>query len=178
MGNSQSLERALDLILKHEGGYVNDPNDPGGATKYGIANRAHPVDRDGDGDVDAEDAKLVTVEEAREIYTKKYYLAARCEQLPVGLDLSVFDMAVNAGTKTACKLLQRVVGVPDDGIIGPQTLKAVREYDGEIVTAYAAARINYYRKLKGWVHFGSAWAYRTAVTCNEAMIQRKKSGIV
>lgn len=168
MVNSVTMQKALYLILEHEGGYVNDPNDPGGETNYGISKRAYP-------DLDI---KNLTKEQAKAIYTKDYYLKSRCEQLPVGLDVSVFDMSVNAGVKTACKLLQKLVCVPADGIIGPQTLKAVREYDGEIVTAYAKARINYYRKLDGWKHYASAWAFRTIVTCNVAMTERKRLGLV
>lgn len=177
MGSSATLDFALDLILKHEGGFVDDPNDPGGATNYGISNRAHPVDRDGDGDVDADDARLVSPEEARAIYTNKYYLAAHCERLPVGLDVCVFDMAVNAGVEAAVKLLQRMVGSGADGIIGPQTLAAVRAYDGDFIAGYTVARINYYRKLPGWKHYGGGWAYRAAVTGAEASRLRKRIGI-
>lgn len=168
MANNASLDFALDLILKHEGGYVNDPNDPGGETKYGISKRAYP----------AIDIANLTESQARKIYTNDYYLKARCEQLPVGVDLVVFDMAVNAGVKRAIQLLQTLVGCDADGIIGPNTLKAVREWNGDVITGYTVARINYYRKLKTWVHFGSGWAYRAAVTGHEAMNARKKLGIV
>ncbi|MDX1611629.1 MAG: glycosyl hydrolase 108 family protein, partial [Candidatus Thermoplasmatota archaeon] len=93
---------------------VNDPDDPGGHTKYGISARAYP-------DVDIAE---LTREDAGEIYRKDYWDACHCNELAHGIDITVFDAAVNTGTKQATKFLQRALGVTADGIIGPLTLSA------------------------------------------------------
>lgn len=164
MSNSFAMNEAIDLILEHEGGYVNDPDDPGGETNFGISKRAYPK----------LDIANLTKEEARKIYASDYYLKAGCERLPVGVDVSVFDMAVNAGIKRALKLLQKAVGVAQDGIVGPITMAAVVRQAETLPTAYAVERINFYRKLKTWQHFGGGWALRTAKTAHFAMKMRTK----
>ena len=106
------FEQAVALILKHEGGYVHDKNDPGGETNYGISKRAYP----------AEDIKALTPERAKALYRRDYWDAIRGPELPFPVALVVFDMAVNAGVSAAVKLLQRSVGATVDGKIGPQTI--------------------------------------------------------
>lgn len=142
-------------IVGREGGYVNDPDDPGGATKYGVTihtMRRLKVDMDGDGDVDTQDVKLLTVDKAVSIFLKHYYEKPRIHLLPKPVQASVFDMYVNAGGNAA-KILQRMLrqmgeNVSVDGAIGPQTAGAAkRAFDknpGEFVDAYGIARRNYY----------------------------------
>jgi len=108
------FERAIPIILKAEGGYVNNPNDPGGETNFGISKRSYP-------DVDI---KNLTVDQASAIYRSDYWIAARCEDLPWPLSLVHFDCAVNQGVARAARLLQHSVGVTEDGVIGPQTIAA------------------------------------------------------
>jgi len=128
----------LDIILKHEGGYVNDPNDPGGETKYGISARAFPT----------LDIKNLTVSGARKIYYEHYWLPMKLDHIVnEELKLHLFDMGVNAGIKKAVMLLQTLLNQTVDGVIGNNTLKALINYPQDIVKDYKIARKAYYDKI-------------------------------
>lgn len=145
-------------IIAREGGYVNDPDDPGGATKYGVTvhtMRRLGLDLDGNGVVDAADVRRLTRAEAERIFIRHYYNDPGIDRLPKVLRASVFDMYVNAGGN-AVKILQRLLGemgqkVAVDGVIGPQTLAAAQAAaqaaPKHIADAYAIARRNYYFHL-------------------------------
>ena len=145
-------------ILEREGGYVNDPDDPGGATKYGVTvhtMRRLGLDLDGDGDVDARDVQRLSVEQAEDIFLEHYFRGPGIAKLPPVLWAGVFDMYVNAGSN-AVKILQRLLGemgwpVSVDGVIGPMTLRAAAEAAAaapdHIADAYAVARRSYYFRL-------------------------------
>ncbi|WP_116131491.1 holin-associated N-acetylmuramidase [Tropicimonas sp. IMCC34043] len=145
-------------IIAREGGYVNDPDDPGGATKYGVTLetlRRLGVDLDGDGKITAEDVKRLDRGRAEKIFVDHYFRAPRIDALPEPLQPSVFDMYVNAGTN-AVKVLQRLLGqmgeaVAVDGVIGPQTVAAVARVAGRapdlLADAYGIERRNYYYAL-------------------------------
>ncbi|QBH96801.1 peptidoglycan-binding protein [Limnobaculum zhutongyuii] len=109
---SVTFIHALDYLLRAEGGYVNDPADRGGETKYGISKRAYPH----------LNIAALTEEQATDIYYRDYWLKAKCDQLPPGISLMVFDGIVQHGSTTAIQQLQRAPGVTDDGIIGQRTL--------------------------------------------------------
>lgn len=109
-----AFERAVAIVLEREGGYVNDPRDPGGETKYGISKRAYP----------ALDIAALTVDDAKAIYRRDYWDACQCGQMPADVALLVFDCAVNQGVDTAKRLLQEAAGVTVDGAIGPKTIAA------------------------------------------------------
>lgn len=129
---------ASDWILQTEGGYVNDPADPGGETKYGISKKAYPN----------VDIKNLTLDKAREIYRRDYWTACRCDDLPQRVALAVFDGAVNMGVKTSVKILQLCVGVETDGVLGPVTLKAVNSHpEHRIIRNILAQRSVNYMKL-------------------------------
>lgn len=154
----RDVESLADEILRREGGYVNDPDDPGGATKYGITvhtMRRLGMDLTGDGVVDARDVTRLTLGQARVIFLKHYYEEPGIDRLPEPLRASVFDMQVNAGAN-AVKILQRLVsamGFPctDDGVIGPKTVAAVgaamAAAPDHLVDAYGIERRNYYYAL-------------------------------
>ncbi len=153
-----SISDIADEIIAREGGYVNDPADPGGATKFGITihtMRRLGIDLDADGDVDAKDVRRLTRDQAREIVVREYFERPGLGRLPDALQASVFDMHVNAGSH-AIRILQRLLvdmGEPVrvDGLLGPQTLAAAhRAADAapeHIADAYGIARRNYYYRL-------------------------------
>lgn len=159
----RNFPEALAHTLAFEGGWANNPNDPGGATMKGITHRtyAHYLGRD----VSHDELRAIPDEHLAEIYRKRYWDACRCSDLPDGLDLAAFDTAVNAGPAQAARLLQRIVGVPADGAIGPKTIAAVNEYVSAqglhaLIEAYTEARHNFYRLLPTYVHFGEGWRKR------------------
>jgi len=145
-------------IINREGGFVNDPADPGGATKYGVTigtMRALSLDKTGDGQITVEDVKALTKADALRIFKERYYLAPRIDLLPEPLQPSVFDMQVNAGSN-AVRILQRLLAefgepVTADGLIGANTAEAAKRAHSKageyLVDAYAIARRNYYFRL-------------------------------
>ena len=153
-----SVRQIASEIVDREGGFVNDPNDPGGATNHGVTihtMRRLGLDLDGDGDVDEADVRALPRDRAVEIFIEHYYHAPRIDRLPEPLQPSVFDMQVNAGSH-AVKILQRLVrrmGFPVavDGVIGPVTRDAVGNAAAaapdHIADAYGIARRNYYYAL-------------------------------
>ncbi|WP_238366649.1 holin-associated N-acetylmuramidase [Mesobacterium pallidum] len=142
-------------IVAREGGYVNDPHDPGGATNYGVTihtMRRLGLDLDGNGRVDATDVRRLTRDQAVEIFIDHYFTRPGIARLPQVLQASVFDMYVNAGAN-AVKILQRLLvqmrqEVTVDGVIGPQTAAAAQRAceaaPDHIADAYGIARRNYY----------------------------------
>jgi len=161
----ENLEGAVDLILEQEGGYVNHPRDPGGETNFGITKataRAHGY---------SGSMRSLPKSFARQVYRDAYWDAVSGNELPPGVDLAVFDMAVNAGTSRAAKLLQQVLGVTDDGQIGPVTLAAAQRFGdfAKLVTVYADVRMSYYRSLRTWRTFGRGWAKRAKETNDAAL---------
>jgi len=145
-------------IVTREGGYVNDPDDPGGATKHGVTIgtlRRLGLDLDGDGDVDAQDVRRVSKDRAIDIYLKHYFEGPGIARLPKAVQASVFDMYVNAGSN-AVKILQRLLNqmgqaVTVDGQLGPLTAQACDAAavlaPDHLADAYAIARRNYYFRL-------------------------------
>ena len=155
------MKRVEDIaaeIVAREGGFVNDPDDPGGATKYGVTihtMRRLGLDLTGDGTVDIADVRHLTRQDAQRIFVEHYFRRPRLDRLPEAVQASVFDMYVNAGAQ-AVRILQRLVtdmGFPctPDGVVGPQTIRAVQMASeaapGHLADAYAIARRNYYYAL-------------------------------
>lgn len=151
----QTIHEITDEILRAEGGYVNDPDDPGGATNHGVTihtMRRLGLDLDGDGQVTARDVKKLTRKKAGEIFQEHYFRGPRIDALPEPLQASVYDMYVNSGSN-AVKILQSLLrdmgfDIARDGVIGPQTIRtcfaAFAEAEAFIVDAYGIARRNYY----------------------------------
>ena len=153
-----SFERAVDIILDLEGGYVDDPHDPGGRTNWGISQAAYP---------DMDIANL-TREQAKTLYRQDYWKPCKCDLMPWPWSLFVFDCAVNQGVKTAIRVLQRTLGVKDDGSIGPVTLAAVERAGSDRALRYMVARLMRYEALAGWDRYGNGWSYRLFKVVSEA----------
>jgi lysozyme family protein len=146
-----SFEKSVGFVLKAEGGYVNDPDDPGGETKYGISKRAYPN----------EDIRNLTRERAIALYKRDYWDPAGCDRLPPRVAACVFNSAVNNGVRAAIKLLQRAVKETPDGVIGPATLRAVATYEeSDVVTMFLQEQLFYYFQLTGWRKYGRGWTRR------------------
>lgn len=146
---------AFQILIDNEGGYVNDPNDSGGVTKYGISKKAYP-------DLDI---KNLTIAQAMEIYRKDYWDRCKCEYIPDALSVAVFDFAVNSGVKTAIKKLQIALGVKADGIIGNQTLGACNRLPvKKVLDDYMNLRLDYLMSLPKWKYYGNGWGKRVERT--------------
>lgn len=154
----KTVRQIAEEIVAREGGFVNDPHDPGGATNYGVTihtMRRLKVDLDRDGDVDTQDVRMLTRIQAVAIFVQHYYTNPRVNLLPEKLQASVFDMYVNAGSN-AVKILQRLLNsygwrLTVDGVVGPFTAKAANSvfagHGQALVDAYGIARRNYYLRL-------------------------------
>lgn len=154
----QSVREIAEAIVAREGGYVNDPDDPGGATNFGVTihtMRRLGLDLDRDGDVDTRDVRRLTRDQAVDIFIRHYFHKPRIDLLPAALQASVFDMYVNAGGN-AVKILQRLLAEFDepvtvDGALGPETAaassRAFDEAGHYLVDAYGIARRNYYFRI-------------------------------
>ena len=160
-----AFDSIIEMILKHEGGYVDHPTDPGGRTKYGISQRAYP-------DLDI---KNLTIEEAKEIYRDDYWCRIKGDDLPAGVACAVMDYAVNSGISRASKALQAACGIKNgDGIIGPHTLSAtwvtVRNYGHKyVIDAVTDQRQEFIRALSIYETFGRGWERRIEETHAKAL---------
>jgi lysozyme family protein len=144
----------FEVILEHEGGFSDHSADPGGATNYGISLlflkdlSLEDGDIDGDGDIDRDDILALTIEDSKELYHKFFWNPLRLDGLlSEELKLHLFDHGVNAGTKTAVKLLQRILGLQDDGVIGKDTTRVANSFQEDIIERYKQARKDYYSRI-------------------------------
>lgn len=167
-----NFDSCLAEVLKHEGGFANHPSDPGGMTNLGVTKAVyeqwvgHPVSES--------IMRGLTVQHVRVLYKVQYWDAARCDDLPAGIDLCVFDFAVNAGPKRAVRYLQLMTGAVGDGIIGANTLAQVQSYvrlhdKAHAVIRYQDLREAYYRKLKTFATFGKGWLRRVGAVRDIAL---------
>lgn len=149
-----NFDQAFDRLISHEGGYVFDPRDPGGETKYGVSKRSYP----------ALDIRALTLADAKAIYRRDYWERAQCDKMPPDLAFDVFDAAVNSGIGQAIRWLQRALGVADDGQVGALTLGAIqREADTSAIRArFNGQRLAFMTQLSTWPTFGKGWARRIA----------------
>ena len=150
-----NFDSAFDLVLKHEGGYVNHPSDPGGATNMGITEAvARRVGYRGP-------MQDLPVELAKRIYHEDYWKAVRAEELPPTVRYAVFDAAVNSGPAQSIKWLQRALGVADDGVLGPKTLTAANQANPDALRArIVAQRLIFMTNLNTFGTFGRGWTRR------------------
>lgn len=159
MNEHDRFDRCMVEEFRHEGGYVNDPQDPGGMTNLGVTKR---VWEDWVGHHVTEAAmQALTPTTVKPLYHSRYWLAASCDKLPPGVDLMVLDTAINMGVSRACKYLQSAVGVAMDGHVGPQTLAAVAKRDpATLLSQIYGQRGSFYRASPNFPRFGKGWIRR------------------
>lgn len=144
----KTFDIAVRAVLAHEGGYVNDPHDPGGETKFGICRRSYP------------NVEIATLEldDAVAIYRRDFWDRIHGDELPADLAFFLLDTAVNLGVVQAVRYLQRAANVQVDGIMGPATILACK-HDG-VLDSFAGYREEHYRKLRTFDRFGRGWLRR------------------
>lgn len=153
------FELCLQHVLEHEGGYVDHPSDPGGATNMGITKTT--LERWRDRPVSKQEVRDLTVSEAAQIYRAKYWNVVRGDDLPPALALVAFDCAVNQGPDRAKRWLQESVGAVADGVIGPNTVaKALAADTARAVIELSARRMWHYTGLSIWPTFRKGWTRR------------------
>ena len=159
---ASSYDEALRRLLAHEGGYTNHPSDPGGPTNFGIT--IHDYRKYLKPNATAADIRAMKLDQAKAIYRSKYWNAQRCDDLPAGVDYSIFDYGVNSGIGRSGKVLRRVVGLPDNtSAVTDQVLETVAKRNPQaLVTAINDERLRFLKNLKTWPVFGAGWGRRVA----------------
>lgn len=145
-----NFDYCIPIILELEGGYVNDPRDPGGETNFGISKRAYPNF----------DIANLTVVQASSIYEQDYWLKWQCGQMPAHLDLWYFNACVMSGGVEAVKLLQQLVGANVDGVFGPKTLAQLKQFSPSRYHEYLTLYLLHLQSLGGWSTYGKGWTNR------------------
>jgi lysozyme family protein len=148
-----NFDLAFDRLMGHEGGYVNDPNDPGGETNWGVSKRSYPD----------EDIKAMTKERAKVLFRRDFWDRVNGDRLPDGVAFQLADFAYHSGPETAVRYLQRALGVADDGHWGPASQAAAdKASESDLIMRVNAERLDFMTRLNGWLHFGKGWARRIA----------------
>jgi len=170
----ENFDDALRRLLVHEGGYTNHPSDPGGPTNFGIT--IADVRRYLKADASAADVRALRLEDAKGIYRACYWDALRCDGLPAGVDYAVFDYGVNSGIGRSARVLQKLLGVAEDGKVGEVTLAAVRAADpGALIRSLCDERLQFLKRLKTWPVFGAGWGRRVAEVRTAALAMAEAS---
>jgi lysozyme family protein len=165
-----NFDVCVDLMLAHEGGFVNHPKDPGGMTNLGVTARVweewlgRPTNE--------KEMRALTPTMVKPLYKRKYWDACRADELLSGLDYAVFDVAVNSGVGRAVKLLQQSVGTTVDGGFGPATMAAVKKAEADpvnLIELYCARRLEFLQSLRTFETFGKGWSRRVAEVKEKAI---------
>ena len=154
-----NFEACFKEVLKHEGGFVNHPKDPGGITNLGVTKKTWQewVGHE----VSADDMKALKPEDVKPLYHNRFWDACKCDDLPTGVDYCVFDTAVNSGKVRAIKFLQSVVGAVPDGAIGPITIASANNKGSRlIIEQFCDKREAFWRSLPTFETFGKGWLRR------------------
>jgi lysozyme family protein len=154
------------LLLESEGGYVNNPSDPGGRTNLGVTQstwEAWVGRKSNEKEMQSLSAAMV-----QPLYKRKYWDACCCDDLPIGVDYIVFDFAVNAGVGRSSKILQSTVGANPDGDIGELTIAAVNMSAKDIIDRFSQLKVSFYRSLPTFITFGNGWLNRVSAVQNNA----------
>ena len=156
-----NFEQCLSLVLKSEGGYTDNPKDPGGRTNLGVTQKVweswvgHEVSE--------ADMRALGPQDVAPLYKANYWDKIGGDSLPLGIDYATFDMAVNSGVARAAKTLQQVLGVGADGQVGQATINACEEANPrEVATGICEKRLAFLQSLPTWGTFGKGWGRRVA----------------
>jgi lysozyme family protein len=154
-----TFDPALRLLLRHEGGFVNHPSDPGGMTNLGVTKAVWEAHKGAP--VTEADMRALTPEAVQPVYKARYWDAIQGDALPYGLDYCIFDCAVNSGPGRAVKLLQYVLYTKVDGVLGKHTLAALQRADPTgIIEDYSQKRLDFLKSLPTWTTFSKGWGCR------------------
>ena len=148
-----NFDAAFDRLMGHEGGYVNNPDDPGGETKWGISKRSYPN----------LNIALLARDGAKDIYRRDFWNRIHADEMYDGVAFQALDFAINSGIETAVRKLQTAVGAADDGHWGPLTRAAVAAMsESDVIMRFVAERLDFWTRLSKWESFGKGWARRAA----------------
>ena len=164
----ENFDKCLKMLLSHEGGFVNHPEDPGGITNLGVTKKVYDewIGREST----EQEMRDLTPDDVAPIYKKNYWDRIKGDSLPSGLDWACFDWCVNSGSGRPAKAVQRAVGATQDGAIGPQTLGLIMEKDPEEIINYVyGVRQDFYKSLKTFETFGRGWTRRNKETLHQAL---------
>lgn len=163
-----NFEACLGVILESEGGFVDNPHDPGGATNLGVTLRTLSAWNGRPASI--ADVEALTPASVAPIYRADYWGVTHCPELPAGVDLMTFDAAVNEGPGAGMRQLQAACGVASDGLYGPATAAAIASLDvATLIRSFAATRCAFYRDLAGFPRFGVGWLARVNRTEAKAL---------
>jgi len=164
----ENFGEALKAILKHEGGFVNHPKDPGGMTNLGVTKKVWEewIGRP----VGEKEMRALTPATVAPMYKKKYWDAIKADELPMGLDYLMFDFAINAGPNRAIKTMQKAIGTNPDGVIGPKTMQALKTADQkDLIAKFSMEKELFYKALPTFATFGKGWMRRVAEAQSHAV---------
>lgn len=170
----RNFARALPLVLAHEGGFVNLAEDPGGATNKGVTLATFRAYVKPNGTID--ELKAITDEQVATVYYRHYWAAVNAQALPSGIDYAVFDFAVNSGPARAAKYLQAILGVEQDGRVGPKTIAAAQKKDARaVINGLCDARLAFLKRITSggkllWNTFGKGWDRRVSDVRRDALL--------
>jgi len=170
----ENFDKCLEMLLHHEGGFVDHPKDPGGMTNLGVTRKVYEkwMGRK----VTEQEMRDLTSDDVAPIYKKNYWDKVRGDDLPSGVDWVAFDWGVNSGTGRPAKAIQRCIGATQDGAIGPKTLALVAEKDPEHIIKYVTTtRQRFYERLKTFETFGRGWTRRNSETQEIALEMAAKA---
>jgi len=155
----ENFREALQAVLKHEGGYVHHPRDPGGRTNLGVTQKVweawvgHPVGE--------KEMRALTPATVARLYKRRYWDAVKGDELPTGLDYLMFDFAINAGPGRAVRTMQKALGTNPDGAIGPKTMAALKAADPtDLIAKFSMEKELFYKALPTFATFGRGWLRR------------------
>ena len=164
----ENFDKCLEMLLSHEGGFVNHPEDPGGITNLGVTKKVY--DEWTGSESTEQEMRDLTPDDVAPIYKKNYWDRVKGDSLPSGLDWACFDWCVNSGSGRPAKAVQRAVGATQDGAIGPQTIGLIMEKDTEEIINYVyGVRQDFYKSLKTFETFGRGWTRRNKETLHQAL---------